>query len=185
MTEPEVAEVMKQYDNWKAYKDGKVSADVYYNANAGDEAAQNVISNAVNPETQQTAAREKAKELLAQQYAVTSKKLDSWVKNAKVVVLNTGTVTSYTDFNGDIGPNDDQEAYWKALKADLGKVEVGQYIIPNYGWRGASSNNEYFLCVAPGVFVAMPGSGVVVPSRDKIYTPNGYKVNRRGGIEED
>lgn len=184
-TDEDFNKVKQAYDAWIAYKNGKVSQDVYYNANYGNEEAQNAINNAVNSETQQTAAREKAKELLAQQHAGTSQQFDHWMKNAKVVDTTTGVVDSYKKFNDDIGSNDDQEAYWKALKVDLGKVEVGQYIMPNYGAKGTSRKNEYFLCVAPGVFVGMPGDGAAVPSSDKIYVPNGYRINWNGNIKKE
>ena len=186
ITEDDIAKVKQAYDNWKAYKeDGKISMDVYYNANAGDEAAQNTIDNVLDPKTFNDNAIEEAKKLLAQQSAGTSEQINYWLKDAKVVNVNTGTVTSYKDFNNDIGKNDNQEDYWNALKADLSKVAVGQYIMPNYGAKGTSGKNEYFLCVAPGVFVAMPSDGAAVPSSDKIYVPNGYKVNWQGKIKKD
>lgn len=180
MTEPEVAEVMKQYDNWKAYKDGKISADVYYNAIAGDEAAQNTMNNVSDQKTFNENAINMAISTL-QSLGLSENEAKHATKGKKVVNTNTGTVT--VGSFGNYQDNDKQDAYWDALKKELGNVQVGQFIKPNYGSSGLVRGDEFFLCVAPGVFVSFKGDLSVAQS--KLYIPSGYKLTDWGNIRRD
>ena len=184
MTDADVAEVMKQYDNWKAYKDGKVSSDVYYDSINGDTTAQGAVNNAGNADFESNSINT-AKELLKSQLNIgDSSYLKELVKGSKVIDINTGKVELST-FNSDAGDNDKQQSYWNALKADLSKVAVGQYIMPNYGGKGMSVTDEYFLCVAPGIFVSVNyGTSYPENIKGKVYLPDGYKLNSLGQVRK-
>ena len=184
MTDADVAEVMKQYDNWEAYKEGKVSADVYYDSINGDTTAQGAVNNAGNADFESNSINT-AKELLKSQLNIgDSSYLKELVKGSKVIDINTGKVELST-FNSDAGDNDKQQSYWNALKADLSKVAVGQYIMPNYGGKGMSVTDEYFLCVAPGIFVSVNyGTSYPENIKGKVYLPDGYKLNSLGQVRK-
>jgi hypothetical protein len=176
VTDVDIAKAKMAYDRWIAYKEGKVSTDEYYNAANGDENAQGIVDNAVDPTKFETEAKSKA-----ESYGVRKEYV------GKVIDTNRDTYTAseFGDFNDIDDPDSKQGKYVQAIinDAKAGKIKEGQIVHINYGnmW----SDGGYYMYVGDGVFVRISDEGLVEMTRDSIYLPDGYHWNIIDQVKKD
>ena len=187
ITGTDIENAKKAYDAWIAYRDGKVSTDEYYNAANGDERAQGIVNNAVDPTKFDAEAKSKAQSYgVREEYA------------GKVVDTNRDTykASEFGDFADIDDPNSKQGKYVQAIinDAKAGKIKEGQIVHTNYGnmW----SDHGYYMYVGNGVFVRIGDDGFIEmindghfksskAARDSIYLPDGYHWNIIDHVKQD
>lgn len=186
ITQEDIENVKKAYNEWIAYRDGKVSTDEYYNATYGDEEAQEILNNAVDPTKYETEAKSKA-----EAYGVS--------KEYTGKVINTNRDTYKASEFGDFADIDDADSkqgkYVQAIVNDAkaGKIKEGQIVHINYGT--IASDYGYYMYVGDGCFVRIGDGGYIKmiddgyfssskAAQESIYLPDGYKWNIFGNVKK-
>ncbi len=186
VTDEDIENAKKAYDEWIAYRDGKVSTDEYYDSLNGDEDSQEILNNAVDPTKYETEAKSKA-----ESYGVRKE------YTGKVINTNRDTykASEFGDFNdiGDAGSK--QGKYVQAIVNDAkaGKIKEGQIVHINYG--AIASDHGYYMYVGDGCFVRIGDDGYIQMIDDgyfssskaahkSIYLPDGYKWNLFDNVKE-
>lgn len=187
VTDTDIANAKKAYDAWIAYREGKVSTDEYYNAANGDESAQGIVNNAVDPTKFETEAKSKA-----ESYGVRKEYV------GKVIDTNRDTYTAseFGDFNDIDDPDSKQGKYVQAIinDAKAGKIKEGEIVHINYG--AIASDHGYYMYVGNGSFVRVTDEGFIEmindghfksskAARDSIYLPDGYHWNIIDHVKQD
>lgn len=177
LTDDEVKQIMTEYDRKLAYAKGKISTEEYYNAANGDEDAKTTVDYTIDATNIETNAKSKAVEL-----GIDNKDIE------KVVYVNRDkfNVEQFGDYLG-TNSGGKQDNYLKKIVEDAknGNIQVGQYIIANYG--EVSTDCGFFLYVGNGCFVKVKDTGQSAYRESiykQVYVPNGYKLNSVGRIKK-
>lgn len=168
ITQEDINNAKKAYNEWISYKNGKVSTEEYYDSLNGDEGAKEIVSSAADPTKYETEAKNKVKS-----YGITD--------NLILQVINTNRDTYKASEFGDFSDIDDADSkqgrYLQAIinDAKAGKIKEGTIVQVNYG--GVASSLGYAMYVGDGCFVRLRDGalGTVKEAKEVIYLPDGYK----------
>ena len=169
ITENDLKNAKSAYDAWITFKSGGISNKEYYDALNGDEKAQGIVNDVLNPD----AIKKKAED-----YGFTSDIIEN--------VVNVNRDNTSWDIFGKYQGNKKQKDYANAIIADAkdGKIKEGQIVKLNYGT--ISGDKGFFVYVGNGNFVKLNISAKTrnLVKDKSIYLPDGYKFNWYGNIRK-